>query len=1353
MRTEGNLLKIPSFRALINGDMVWVKGTNNDQSPTSDDNILSLPSPPATGYAINVVYLEAWYQLLDEDTTNPASGFYRKQVNGSWTRWFYPYGNALAHPNWIERTDLVATDPLKGQYLDDLQDPTYAAALVAASTGTDRTSLAYTSGRVQLQYALRVQQFSGLQLTQEQARDFGLTLVTGASLRDPQVLNVHGVNPTYTPCEISPGLYIADFTANNLVRTTDSLTYAIPIAMIFQRSTAVWTPTAPHGTASTIPGDATSAAMRSGRPDGRFPDILYPEDIIDTRSSYLGGSLEDYESVLKQATTRLWQGSLRLKVATAPSDAATAGQLGATLLSQEFIGPATDMVKSPVRNISTTTEPKASYTADATADQITYRLIPAMKEDRTDGIATDTTVWQHADRVLVQHPNKVYQFESVVIYGIHYLLGTAIRIPTTQIAVSGLGSNTVQLDFLDTDTNYHYDPAQPLWAVCMLKHAASSECFEFVPVKNYTPMIWDPVLPSFLAAGVVSDFEQEANVFTIPGQVASFKSYKRNFTPQRFGTVKCLQVRTRDLTQFGSTAPNSLLTAPTVTDFSASTQPAAQAATVTLHWSVTNADKVTISPGIGEVGLEGTMQVRVSDKTDYYLTAVNQHSSVTQPLTVEPPIDLIPGQSIAGDTITQIYQAPGGALNAENTVGSYATVKINSTAVGFGDSTKHTLAGCLKATYYRWNTATNSWDSTAVRIRHQYLWQNPTVTSIDTYEIGLFGEFSNSALDYIELEILITNEKTFHINETVKGVTAITETAALSKNATLKFSDPTAGDTRTYLFKTTLDYAKSDLHATVSVPADFWDDQTAYGGVFEGFFGYNGQAYVFVKMRDDSFYRATPCSVTGIGTPVLNLVLPQVSVSLVEDVLVLAQSTVILPPTSTVLLSYDYVPYQGEGDPTDSYYLKYLNTAAQVTTFGTGKRSVPGLQEVTSLNPRFPLAAALPSNTGWSDADLKCSKFQINGAFSAAGTPAASTAEVLQTIPLSTVTGNLKYLLEASAEEHPALSPRVQGQRGFTKNTVAFAFVVEPPVLTDSPHQQSDVTMSDLQFWVDQQVGDDTNSGLTRETAKKNIQPLVDSLPALIRHRVIINVNTVLTNDDVTGQEVPVTPYGSPDKDKVYSLITTSFKTEGQGQVIIQKDPNLSATAQVLTPATSAFTDAPFYGWVHTSGNLLLKGFTFVGTSDVMLAVYPGAQLSLDSCSIEGGSTQLLAYGARVTLAGTSLLNPSQHHVVVTGDAVVSLKQANTFSKGAATGYTFIVEKNSTLEFCKSLVTAGYADPLLNKTECWVSRYSTVDSTQVAGFSFPGAVKLSLMSSLTYKAPTLGWSMVDKDASSLTLGQ
>jgi hypothetical protein len=158
---------------------------------------------------------------------------------------------------------------------------------------------------------------------------------------------------------------------------------------------------------------------------------------------------------------------------------------------------------------------------------------------------------------------------------------------------------------------------------------------------------------------------------------------------------------------------NTVVGLPRVIRFTAAPATITAGGTSTLVWQVENADSVTISPGVGTVGLTGTQDVQPQQTTTYTLTATNKNGSTpatavvtvnpaTTPVkissfTANPPVSPSPGSNVVltclatGATSVTISGAGPVSPNGTVTVTPSTDTTYTCTATGAGGTDTKSL--------------------------------------------------------------------------------------------------------------------------------------------------------------------------------------------------------------------------------------------------------------------------------------------------------------------------------------------------------------------------------------------------------------------------------------------------------------------------------------------------------------------------------------------------------------------------------------------------------------------------------------------------------------------------------------
>jgi hypothetical protein len=288
-----NSFVIPAFDVLFRGEVVQVRGHNAIGAST---NQIAVPAPVGGLQAgqLYAVFLELWYAALD-----PVSG--KNYYTAGGLHYFYPYGCVSALGARLT------------QYPDDVVDPSFNKV---------------TTVRAQLQWRLQIQPVPpGYNFSQHR---FGLDPDPGVVAQvfgqgTGAALTSQGLVPL-APITGEATLWRAGGDSLNSLGTMDGYVYAMPLALLFQRTTSIYDPdTAPFGCAGPQGGGLFTSSL-SGRYDARFADIIYPDDVVDTR---LATSLTGYDldRLMEQGVKDIFTGACRSALTRSDHPAGATGSL------------------------------------------------------------------------------------------------------------------------------------------------------------------------------------------------------------------------------------------------------------------------------------------------------------------------------------------------------------------------------------------------------------------------------------------------------------------------------------------------------------------------------------------------------------------------------------------------------------------------------------------------------------------------------------------------------------------------------------------------------------------------------------------------------------------------------------------------------------------------------------------------------------------------------------------------------------------------------------------------------------------------------------------------------------------
>lgn len=312
---------IPAFDVMFNGETVTIGG-NHSADLTLNKVLLPLPNFWAYGQAtdsaaIYVVYLELWYRSLNPADAAGTSGYY---IDENGIRFIYPNGCIDGDPSNLIPDDVL--DPFQGL------------------NTTTRAQVQWTirAQRVPLSYDFTVRRF-GLDPLGD-----GYDAVFGRGyLPEPPTDNLDNPFPFINLGTVNGdfGLWRAgDGAPTPVIPTMDGYTYAMPLAVVFQRNTGQFNAaTNPNGCADAkVSGSGVLSSGISGRYDARYADAVYPEDVVDTR---LTVSLTGYDwaKTLKNGFVDLINGNLSQKIGRGETPGSDPTVLGSILPYTVALGP------------------------------------------------------------------------------------------------------------------------------------------------------------------------------------------------------------------------------------------------------------------------------------------------------------------------------------------------------------------------------------------------------------------------------------------------------------------------------------------------------------------------------------------------------------------------------------------------------------------------------------------------------------------------------------------------------------------------------------------------------------------------------------------------------------------------------------------------------------------------------------------------------------------------------------------------------------------------------------------------------------------------------------------------------
>jgi hypothetical protein len=535
---------IPSFDVLFNGEEVTVTGyLSADQAL----NQVLLPSPvswPGVDVEqarIYVVFLELWYQALDPTT---GAGYYSitDPVTGAISNYFWPYG-------------CVRPDP--GLYESMPDDSVDIFGTLTAGGGL------YTTQRAQVQWSLNIQRV-GLSYDFKRYR-YGLDPVgTGplqavyaqASQASPITVDASYQFQNLGAATGDTGLWRAgNGNPNNALGTMDGYSYAMPVAVVFQRNTGIFSLGSNiFGCASARTSNSgTLATGVSGRFDSRLADQVFPDDTVDTRQSV---SLDgwDYGKLAGEGLTDLITGSLRSAIGRGQPPGMNPYDLGSALDYYVSIAPS---IVANTNTVGAFDGFMNGFSSDQRTFYVTKQVsvygTPSTPQnpDGSSGtigksVGTVGAAWSQNDAFTVCLPSASSTISasavisSAFVQGFNTPVGGRSRVPITllsgQVLVQGLNSRTVVVSFPQNLYGTAYDPGtNNLYVTLGITYpAGSSASLVNIPVAMDGGSLYDGTTGKTLPVYGVSEYAIQAQ--QISSLAYQVWAYNPEYSSVQFGT-------------------------------------------------------------------------------------------------------------------------------------------------------------------------------------------------------------------------------------------------------------------------------------------------------------------------------------------------------------------------------------------------------------------------------------------------------------------------------------------------------------------------------------------------------------------------------------------------------------------------------------------------------------------------------------------------------------------------------------------------------------------------------------------------------------------------------------------------
>ena len=375
-----------------------------------------------------------------------------------------------------------------------------------------------------------------------------------------------------------------------------------------------------------------------------------------------------------------------------------------------------------------------------------------------------------------------------------------------------------------------------------------------------------------------------------------------------------------------------------------------------------------------------------------------------------------------------------------------------------------------------------------------------------------------------------------------------------------------------------------------------------------------------------------------------------------------------LDPNSQLVVTIEYLPYQGEGVLNRDYEYLFAEDDALVTTNGTGAAPLAGLSDVFPYNRELPIISSMPSQLGWNDATAVnepiASFFDSNFV-----SMTQNNVEHTFLVPLHT----LDYIPPINRDIRKTVRFTTVGGRGFSKAIPHIGFGITGLTPRTVLGQNLQSTIAPISLFVDNANGNDVNSGLDALHAKRSIGSALSELPPVLRHPcVIVLVDTGLPYQIVNIQsDMQVIALGDGDlrPAKNYALGNLSRVIQDSGRLVISRQEGATNVVVIDATGFSGFGDGPSSAFYLDTTRVIMNGIRFVGftnpaiiayNSDIALVdcewkdnVQAGAYIGCDAVVMDRGTTTLPDSGVGHVCTQSNLTS-SSHNLVVEASATVT---------------------------------------------------------------------------------------------------
>ena len=1116
---------IPAFDVLFNGTVVTITG---NLSSDFTQNRVQIPSPPAWAPGtleeparVYVVFLELWYQSLNPIT---GSGYFQDPTTKLF--YYYPYGGVQPDPSNAEVVPDDSIDPTAGLFTteraqiqwrinvqrvglnynfnqykfgldpDTADQPVFSnifnavygqAALISPSPGISPLQgllpyqFSYMGGNSLIPvWSNTASYIDGSTVFYNNAYYTAyITVPIGVPPVDPTTRQTNSAYWNPYPINGDTGLWVSgDGNPNNSLGTMDGYSYAMPLAVVFQRNSGNFDIVQNiFGSASpSSPGSGTSATGISGRFDNELADQIFPGDVIDTRSIVqLQGS--DLDSLMRFGFGDLVTGNTKLAISRGLSPGNDPRALGSTLEYNVSVAPA------GIANTNTVGVWDGFQNGFSSDVRTYFTTIPISISQKTSG--NPSTSWTNGDTFAVSLPTssngKITVVDVTALVGNNVLnTKTPAALLQGQFEVAGIGTAQVSVQFVVTLSNTAFDPGtNNLYVTLGVTYPAGSG----VDLR---------VIPFAVDGGTLTD---TADGITYP--VYGVSEY----------LVQSAQVAL-----------------PTTTLVNG------QPTTITALFA--------ISPEYSDIVYGARLNLAVPGSAGV--------------------------QSVVGGQTVTTFTIPtndiSGTLDALYCIAAWDSVIGIGTLYTISSRTMGTTTGNLTQTVIVIQAAVPS---------------NSTVI----------------------FSLLLANTCQANYNAPVKGITEIEETVLFGNwTGDSNFSmDPRV---------TVINVSQvGGVNTPTTIVLGFANC------AFKGISGDDVSRLIWVVNTAVSPAVATAVQVSSINAinGTVTIVVPGTVQLTGANALPFFFVGSILPsltPTSTLIVSEQYIPYQGEGILNRVYEILHTEDNALITSNGTGAAPVIGLSDVYPYNRELPIITMLPSLLNWNDAGL--SNTPLTSVFDS-NYVAMQFNNVEDTFLVPMHTND--FIPPVNKDTRKTIQFTQVAQRGFGQAIPHIGFAIAPPSPRTVLGQNLQTTTTTVTLYVNNSTGNDSNSGLLVTAPLATLGAAIALFPPVLTFPcVVIIADTGIPYSLSTVPNINTVALGDGDirTAKIYCIANLSRVIQGEGRLVISQTSGAAGPVVIDATGFAGFGDGPTCAFYMDTSRVILNGIQFKGFQNPAIIAYNG---------------------------------------------------------------------------------------------------------------------------------------------------